>query len=73
VNEKLNNIATLETTKQEEAYTTSNLSKLIDKVFTQLKTVACDFPLLQKHTHTHNLSYVYKTCKQIYTQIVVQA
>jgi hypothetical protein len=30
VNEKLDNVATLETTKQEEAYTTSNLNKLID-------------------------------------------
>jgi len=30
VNEKLNNVATLDTTKQEEAYTTSNLGELID-------------------------------------------
>jgi hypothetical protein len=48
VNEKHDNVVTLETIDQEEAYITSNLVKLIDQVFMELKIVACDFPLLQK-------------------------
>jgi len=49
VNEKPNDVDALETIEQEEAYTTFNLGKLIDQVFKELKTIACDFPLLQKH------------------------
>jgi hypothetical protein len=49
VNEKPNDVATLETTYQEEAYITSNTCELIDQVFEELKTIACDFLSLQKH------------------------
>jgi hypothetical protein len=49
VNEKPDNVDTLETTNQKEAYTTFILGEFIDKVFTQLKTIVCDFPPLHKH------------------------
>jgi hypothetical protein len=49
VNEKHDDVVALETIDQEEAYITSNLVKLIEQVFRELKTFACDFPLFQKH------------------------
>jgi hypothetical protein len=49
VNEKLDDVVALETIDQEEAYTISNLGELIDQVFKEFKTVACDFSLLEKH------------------------
>ncbi len=49
VNEKLEDVATFETIKENKAYITSKLGKFIDQFLTQLKTIANDFPPLQKH------------------------
>jgi hypothetical protein len=52
VNEKPENVATFETTEEDEAYITSSLGKLIDQFFTQLKTIASNFP------HCKNIYYL---------------
>jgi hypothetical protein len=43
VNEKHKGVTTFKTIEEDEAYTTSSLGKLINQVFTKLKTIASDF------------------------------
>jgi hypothetical protein len=47
VNEKPEDVTTFKTTKEDDAYITSNLGKLIDQIFTLLKIITSDFPPLQ--------------------------